>query len=643
MHMIHSLLLCLTAFLLAAQAQVNPWEARHGLTAAAYQQEFNDLTSKGYRLNWLSGYALDDVPHFAAIFEKKSSPAWVARHGLTAQQYQDAFTQYVSQGFNLVLVNGYNVAGVDYYAAIWDKAATGAWLARHGMTAADYQSAFDTNSKAGYRLVHVSGYSVKNDARYAAIWRKTNDNIPWVARHGMTGSDYQSAFNTYANQGYRLVLVNGYQVGGTDYYVAIWDKAPGAAPWVARHGLTSSQFQAEFDNNLYQGYVPTVVSGYNQAGHYAAVWENRAMKGSDLSKLDAGIGAYMAKYKVPGLSLAVTQNDRLVFAKGYGFADTASGTIATPNSRFRIMSISKSITATAVMKLRDAGKFKLTDKVFGPGSVTGDTYADKMPLVNNKRQYPAGLTDIRVQDLLEHQAGFGPEHDPEGALKTLTPAQAVSKILAAVPLNYTVGTQWAYSNFGFLVLGRLVADLGGAGDYETYVRSQILAPAGAAGMQLASNAGALPGEASYYPAGASGSFRIHEFDSFGGWVATMPDLARWYTRFDGLPGRPDALDAATETEMWTPGSKSGGGYAKGWIVNGGAAGGAPGGWRGHNGAFGGTSSFFSQRTDGTGLGFAVVMNINSGNLQVGDGFSFELRGVVDGIIGGVAWPAYDLF
>src|SRR3569833_1711613 len=639
MHFVQSFFVYVGLFLLAVQAQVNPWESRHGLTSAQYQQTVNDLVAKGYRVNWVSGYAINNVPYFAAIFEKKTGPAWVARHGLTLQQYQDASNQYVAQGYNTVLVHAYTVAGVDYYTAIFDKSATGAWVARHALTAAQYQTAFQTYSQQGYRLTHVSGYSIGNEARYAAIWRKTNDGIPWVARHGMTASDYQTWFNTYTGQGYRLVLVNSYVVANVEYYVAIWDKST-SGPWVARSGMTSNRYQAESDNNFYQGYVPRCVSG-NQAGHYAALWVNPVMRSSDMATIDSGINAYMTKYGIPGLSLAVTQNDRLVFAKGYGMADTASSTIATPKSRFRIMSISKSITSSAIMKLRDAGKFKLTDSVFGPGTITGARYADRKPMVNGKRKYPAGITDLTEQNLLEHQAGFSGTHDPEVDLKTMTPAQAVSKIIASIPLTYTVGTQYTYSNFGYLVLGRLVVVLGGAADYETYVRNQILAPSGATGMQLASDAGPLPGEVTYYPVGVTGSFRIHEFDSFGGWVATMPDLARWYTRVDGLPGRSDLLSTATETETWTPGSHTEGSYGKEWIVNGGAAGGAPAGWRGHNGAFGGTSSFFSERTDGTGLAFCVVMNYNSGDSL--DGYSFELRGVVDGIVGKVQWPSHDLF
>jgi CubicO group peptidase (beta-lactamase class C family) len=615
------------------QAQINPWQARHGLTSDEYQATFNDLTGKGYRLNYVSGYALNNVPHFAAIFEKKSSPEWVARHGMTSQQYQSYFDSYVQQGFRLVLVNGYTVNGVDYYASIWDKSPSNAWVARHGLTSSDYQTAFNNYVSQGYRLKHVSGYTVGNDARYAAIWEKTNDGIEWVARHGMTSSDYQTAFDTYHSQGFRLVLVNGYQVGNTDYYVAIWDKSS-SGPWVARHGLTSDEYQRNFDNNYYQGFVLKTISGYNQAGHYAALWENPVMKQSDLTTINNDIQAYMTKYSVPGLSLAITQNERLVFAQGFGLADKASNTIVSPKSKFRIMSISKSITATAVMQLHAAGHFNMSDRVFGPGSLTGDKYGDQVPLVNGKRQYSSGITAITVQDLLNHQAGWGANSDPEGDLITMTPAQAVSKIVANVPLTYTPpGSSYFYSNFGFLILGRLVADISGM-EYEDYVKQKILSPAGATAVQLASDAGPISEEVTYYPLGASGNFRIHEFSSFGGWVATAIDMCRWSVHVDGIGGVADLLSTATEQDMWTAASHNGG-YGKGWLVNQ-----APGSWRGHNGAFSGTGSFFTQRTDGSGIGFMVVMNQNS----KGDEYSWELRGVVDSMISKVSgFPAFDLF
>lgn len=252
-----------------------PWEARHRLTSVQYQNTFDSLVAQGYRLKYVSGYTVNNDPRYAALWEKRPSPAWVARHGLTSAQYQDAFNTYVSQGYRPVLVNGYTVNGQDRYVAIWDKSPSGAWVARHGMTSAGYQSTFDTLVGQGYRLKHVSGYAVGNEDRYAAIWERTTDTSAWVARHGMTSSGYQQEFNRLVGLGYRLTRVSGYGVGGVDFYAAIWEKKDGPA-WFARHGLTSAGYQSEVTRLLSLGYEPKVISGYTIGGsdRYAALWEN---------------------------------------------------------------------------------------------------------------------------------------------------------------------------------------------------------------------------------------------------------------------------------------------------------------------------------------------------------------------------------
>lgn len=256
-----------------------PWVARHGLTSAGYQSTFDTLVSQGYHLTYASGYTSNNDPRFAAIWEKSATSAWVARHGMTSAQYQAAFNTYTSQGYRPRLVNGYTVSNSGRFVAYWDKSPSpaGGWVARHDMTSAGYQAEFNNWVGKGFRLTHVSGYQDGGVAKYAALWEKPAVAGPaWVARHGMTSAQYQSAFNGYVAQGYRLVLVSGYVVNGVDYYAAIWEKSstPTGA-WVARHGLTSAQYQAEFDKWVGQGYKLTVVSGYTLSGNqdrYAAIW-----------------------------------------------------------------------------------------------------------------------------------------------------------------------------------------------------------------------------------------------------------------------------------------------------------------------------------------------------------------------------------
>jgi hypothetical protein len=269
------------AFLIATAAALlglvyayYPWQARHEMTSTVYQNTFNSLVSQGYRLTDVSGYPINNNAYYAALWVQEPSPAWVANHGMTPQQYQDNFNTYVAEGYRPVVVDGYNVGGNVYFAAIFDKSPSSGWVAQHGMTAAQYQAAFNTYVGDGYRLKWVSGYQQGNDAYYAAIWEIPTSNAAWVAHHGMTSAQYQSYFDTYVGQGYRLILVGGYVVNNIDYYVAIWEKSS-SGPWVARHGMSAAQYQSYFNTYVGQGYTLTCVSGYTLNGNqdtYAAIW-----------------------------------------------------------------------------------------------------------------------------------------------------------------------------------------------------------------------------------------------------------------------------------------------------------------------------------------------------------------------------------
>lgn len=236
--------------------------ARHGLSSQQYQQEFDKLTGQGYCLTDVSGYAVGGQAHYAAIWEQTSCPAFVARHGLTAQQYQQEFDKLVGQqGYRLKLVDGYNVGGQNHYAAIWEKSSGPAFVARHGLTSQQYQQEFDQLTGQGYCLTDVSGYAVGGQAHYAAIWERKSCPA-FVARHGLTAQQYQQEFDSLVGQqGYRLRLVNGYKIGGQVQYAAIWQKTSGPE-FVARHGMTSDGYQQEFDKFVGQGYRLKLVSGY---------------------------------------------------------------------------------------------------------------------------------------------------------------------------------------------------------------------------------------------------------------------------------------------------------------------------------------------------------------------------------------------
>ncbi|CAO3564676.1 unnamed protein product [Mortierella alpina] len=247
------------------------WRAHHGLTGAAFQTQFDNYVSQGYRLTHLDGYGLNNVAYFAAIFEQTSGPDWVAKFGLTSASYQEQFDSLVQDGYRLKKVNGYSVNGNERFAAIWDKSSGAAWVARHNLDSAQYQAAFNTYVSQGYRLKHVSGYAVGSTAKYAAVFDKSA-GPNWAARHGLTSAQYQAEVTKLKGEGYRPVSLDAYTVNGQDLFAAVWEQTTGP-DWAARHNLTSAQFQAEFDRLVKLGFKLISVSGYGTGSAlYAGLW-----------------------------------------------------------------------------------------------------------------------------------------------------------------------------------------------------------------------------------------------------------------------------------------------------------------------------------------------------------------------------------
>ena len=600
-----------------------PWVARHGLSAADYQNEFNKWVQQGYRPVNLSAYN----NRFSVIFEKQNNaPAWVARHGLSAADYQTEFNKWVGQGYRPVRVCGYTAGGPALYAALFEKRPNnGTWVARHGLNANDYQTEFNKWTQQGYMPTDISAYTVNGQDYYTVIFDKIPNAPAWVARHGLSSSAYQAEFNKWVGQGYRPTIVTANSAGR---YAAVWQKT-GNTAWVARHGLNSQQYQDDFDRMYYQGYRPIWVSGatINGTDSYAAIWDAKeTFRATDMQKVDAAVAKFMNDYHVPGLSFAIAKDGRLVLVKTYGYANKETGEAVAPRHRFRIASVSKPITATAIMKLYQQNKLKMTDKVFGSGALLGTTYGTQ--------PYKKDVDKITVENLLNHNCGGWAGDlgfDPMFNYTNLNKTDLISKVLNDQPLQKVPGTEYHYSNFGFCVLGRVIEKLSGM-NYDSYVKNQVFAPAGISNMEIGGDTEAdrKANEVKYYGQGGEDPYnmKVARMDSHGGWIANSVDLVRFLVRVDDFASKPDILQASTLNLMYTP-SATNANYAKGWAVNS-----VPNYW--HNGSLPGEQALMVRTNDG--FCWSALVNTRSGNIG---GDMDALMWTIKNAIG--YWPSFDLF
>ena len=246
--------------------------ARFGILEASYQTEFTKISNSGYRPVWIDGYDVRGRTYFNVVFRATDGVPWVARHGLTASQYQAQFTQWSGQGYRLAHIESYLSGGNVRYAAIWVRKAGPRYTAYHGKSAAAHQQSFDTLTTQGWVPVNISVVSRNGNRTHAALYEHKNVGSFWT-KNFMTPGQYQSEFNANAQAGRELAYLNAYRHGNGVRFTAIWHQN-GASPSSARHGMTGGQFQAAFDQHLASGYLTRAITGYEVSGsvRFGAYW-----------------------------------------------------------------------------------------------------------------------------------------------------------------------------------------------------------------------------------------------------------------------------------------------------------------------------------------------------------------------------------
>ena len=291
---------------------------------------------------------------------------------------------------------------------------------------------------------------------------------------------------------------------------------------------------------------------------------------SSLWKMDKAIENYMTQWGLRGTSLAIMKNDSLVYAKGYGWADEEEEMYMTPGNIMRLASVSKLITATGIMVLKEQGKLTLEDTVFGPDGILDDP--EYTSIIRD-----TGYFRINIEHLLRHQAGFTTRAgDPmfitgtimqQNHLKEAPDHHMLVKCVIKRRLGFRPGTSQDYSNFGYLLLSMIIEKVTGE-DYETWMQENVLRPAGCTDMHIGSNYyhEKRANEVKHYVhtkdelvdeynnsgrkvVRCYGGSDIHALSGAGAWTASAAELARFVASIDGRPEVPDIISEESIREM----------------------------------------------------------------------------------------------
>ena len=324
--------------------------------------------------------------------------------------------------------------------------------------------------------------------------------------------------------------------------------------------------------------------------------------GRERGEMGRQVAEFKRTFSVPGLSVAIARNGQFVYDRPFGIADREKAMQTEQSSLFRIASVTKPITSVTIFRLIEQGKLNLNDKVFGPSGVLGTKYG--------KPPYKQYVTDIEVDHLLTHTCGGWPNDntDPMFQHDSWDHQKLISWTLENLPLTYPPGQHWAYSNFGYCVLGRVIEQVTGQ-PYDEYVQNNILAPCGIQDMRIGRNKQGerFPDEVVYYGQYSEDPYKMNvtRMDSHGGWIATPSDLVQFLNHLGGFPNDPSLLKPETIRWMTTPApaypQNSAVKYARGWNVRQDGKG----NWW-HTGSLPGTTSIMVRTS--TGMCWAALAN-----------------------------------
>ncbi len=377
--------------------------------------------------------------------------------------------------------------------------------------------------------------------------------------------------------------------------------------------------------------------------------DNNMSSFEQTERFDRDILRFMKKWDIKGGSFALMYNDSLIYAKGYGYANIKDSVECNVTHLFRVASISKLITATAIMQLCNKKVITPESKVFGEEGILNDSV-----FLNIRHK---AVKQITINHLLRHTAGFSsPFGDPAFNMDKVAEflnkplplsIDDITEYASRNKLRSRPGGSYKYSNLGYIVLSKVIEKVTGI-NYEDYIKDSLLAPIGCFDMYLGRNfsKNRKENEVAYYevreaePVGAfdgsgrmvmksNGGNDVRCLSGAGGWIASPVELLRFVAAIDNNPVKQDILPAEFIEMMTSADNRK-----------------RPIGWAGvtknewfRSGSMAGTSALIKKQKDG--YTWVFISNSSSWN---GPHLSKYMSTAVSRAISMVKkWPERDLF
>ena len=487
------------AFVVFAAPAVAQVVSYHGVTAAAHQTQFTTLTGQGYRLVSLAVSGGFATARYTAVWEQVAGPAWQATHGLTTSQYVSWRSARLAQGYRAKLVTAAGSGTDTVFAAVFVQ--DGATVTdAHAYSESAFTSACNFAQGANLIPVCVDVHGTATTPLYSVVFEPNTRGTAWGYNLDATHTEWVETYDAHTEADARLACLG---MSDAQAYLSVWydDRVGGRA---VRTNYTAASFGTQVTTLHASGYdLQCVAAGGSGSalrigGGFATlrtpadrVMTTTGQARAEFAQFDTYMTNKMVSEKARAGSIAIAKDGRLVYARGYTWAEPGYAT-TTPTSLFRVASLAKVPTAMATHRRVVDGPLAYGQKVqavLGLGS-----FAD------------ARFDDVTIQHCLEYQSGLPRGIDAgvvgewwwgQFGLPVQLPTTRVfgASWLAQQTMKFTPGAFCNYANTAHFLLGQIVEQDAGM-PLQTYLQNEFYTPLGITRARIAGSLASqlVPGE-----------------------------------------------------------------------------------------------------------------------------------------------------
>lgn len=378
------------------------WTSVRDADSAGFATTFDARTKAGDMVIDLDVDRSGD--RIGAIFRPNpDGRGWESRRDLDDAAFSALWQTNSDRGFRLVGFESYRRDGTQRYAGHWvENREKLAWASVRNRTAAEFDAKADEFDRAGMMPIDVDGYDTGAGVRYASVWVGNPDKLTWDLRRGLTATEFDVATAARKAGGMRLHTIESYRVDGQQRFAAIWVENRNRRSWAGYRDMDANGFRNRWNQLRDMGFRLDDYERYETAKgtRYAGVWRQNDDRHdwAPRSRVDELVKTHRDAFDVPGISVAITHQGKIVYERGFGKQDVADNVWMHGRTVNRLASVSKAITGILAFDVLERHPdVDMSDKVRDHLAwlPAHHTYTLAQSLMNRScvESYPAPMTE----------------------------------------------------------------------------------------------------------------------------------------------------------------------------------------------------------------------------------------------------------